>query len=306
MSQLPTVRLAGLDGSNPLAFLAALGTLRVLSRVWPERDVRLGWEFRAGRWTPVLNGPADTSPEAVVAALDPALRDLAGQASFTFADDLKLPAGEFATFARQASDQARNGGDPRAAEFAAAFACELVTQESGDIQDTAFRTMSGAGHQHFLKFMAELARITTPAQIQAALFRSWQYDEHKLSMRWDPADDRRYSLRWDDPSGDVIRTVRGANRLAIEALPLFPVAPMGGDLETTGFGSPTGRGTFWTWPIWAPPLLLDTVRSVLALETLQSAKPDRRELAARGIAEVFRSKRITTGKFRNFTPAEAV
>jgi hypothetical protein len=48
------------------------------------------------------------------------------------------------------------------------------------------------------------------------------------------------------------------------------------------------------------------VRSVLALDTLQAARPDRRELAARGIAEVFRCERITVGKFRNFTPATAV
>ena len=29
--------LTGLDGSNPLAFLAALGTLRGLTLAWPER-----------------------------------------------------------------------------------------------------------------------------------------------------------------------------------------------------------------------------------------------------------------------------
>jgi hypothetical protein len=174
------------------------------------------------------------------------------------------------------------------------------------VKDTAFRTMSGAGHQHFLKFMAELARVTTAPQLEAALFAAWRYKEQKLSMRWDPGDDRRYALRWDDPSGDVILTVRGANRLAIEGLPLFPVAPVGGGLETTGFGSPIGRAVYWTWPIWEPPLPLDTVRSVLALDTLQDARPDRRELAARGIAEVFRCERITIGKFRNFTPAQAV
>jgi hypothetical protein len=298
--------LPGLDGANPLAFLAALGTLRVLTRAWPKRDPRLGWESRGGRWTPFLDLVGTATPEGVVAALDPALRMMVGHAAFSFAANLKLPAEDFAEFARPAGQAARTGGDAVAAEFAAAFACEATVNEDGTVQDTAFRTMSGAGHQHFLQFMAELARLTTAAQIQAALFSPWRYEEQKLSMRWDPADDRRYALRWDDPSGDVIRTVRGANRLALEALPLLPVAPVGRDLETTGFGSPYGRGAFWTWPIWEPPLPLDTVRTVLALDALQAARPDRRELAARGISEVFRCERITVGKFRNFTPAQAI
>ena len=306
MSERTHLPLAGLDGSNPLAFLAALATLRVLSHVWTERALRLGWESRAGRWTPLLDCAGTASPEDVVAALDPALRAMAGHPAFTFAADLKLPADAFAAFAREAAAQARDARDGTLAQFAGAFACEVLTEENGDVQDTAFRTMSGAGHQHFLKFMAELAQVTTAAHLRAALFSPWRYDEQKLSLRWDPADDRRYALRWDDPSGDVIRTVRGANRLAVEALPLFPVAPVRGGLETTGFASPHGRGLFWTWPIWEPPLALDTVRSVLALDTLQAARPDRRELSARGIAEVFRCERVTIGKFRNFTPAQAI
>ena len=306
MNQHTRLPLPGLNGSNPLAFLAALGTLRVLTRAWPERDPRLGWESHGGRWTPFLETQGAATPEDVVAALDPALHMMDGHRAFTFDSDLKLSADRFAEFSRQAGQAARTGGDTVAAEFAAAFACEATVNEDGTVQDTAFRTMSGAGHQHFLQFMAELARLTTAAQIQAALFSSWRYEEQKLSMRWDPADDRRYALRWDDPSGDVIRTVRGANRLAIEALPLFPVVPVGRELETTGFGSPHGSGDFWTWPIWEPPLPLDTVRTVLALDTLQAARPDRRELAARGIAEVYRCERITVGKFRNFTPAQAV
>lgn len=87
---------------------------------------------------------------------------------------------------------------------------------------------------------------------------------------------------------------------------LLHAAHLRGNLETTAFGSPNCRGVFWNWPIWEPPLPLDTVRSVLALETLQSARPNRRKLSARGIAEVFRCERITAGKFRKFTSAQSV
>lgn len=295
--------LRGLDGSNPLGFLAALGTFRTLTRAWTDRDVRLAWQNLSGRWTPFLSFTDAASEADVVDALQLLLVAMAEHTAFNFAENLKLPATEFAIFAKEAGSLARVRNETVGAEFAGAFACEAMINEDGTVQDTAFRTMSGAGHQHFLKFMAEIAKTTTTQQLHAALFTPWSYDEQKLSLRWDPADDRRYALRWNDPSGDVIRTVRGANRLAIEALPLFPVAPVSNHLETTGFGRPHARGIFWTWPIWEPAISLDTCRSVLALPELQKTQPNRALLSARGIAEVFRCERITVGKFRNFTPS---
>lgn len=295
--------LKGLDGGNPLAFLAALGTLRTLTRAWPEREPRLSWEPQCGSWRPTLlcsGGPAEG--EVVTAAHDQ-LAQMAGHPAFTFADNLAIPAELFRKFSESAVASAK---EDCAAEYAAAFASDLLINDYGTIHDTAFRTMSGAGHQHFLKFMNELARVTTAEHVRRALFSAWHYDEQKLSLRWDPADDRRYALRWSDPSSDVIRTVRGANRLAIEALPLFPVAPVGRHLETTGFGSPYDRGTYWTWPIWETPVSLDVCRSLLALAELQERQPNRQVLRARGVVEVFRSERITIGKFRNFSPARAV
>ena len=77
-------------------------------------------------------------------------------------------------------------------------------------------------------------------------------------------------------------------------------APLYGRLETTGFTRHKARGVVWTWPLWTARLWMDVLRSLLAL---QGVNPDRRVLAAMGIAEVYRSQRITQGKYRNFTPA---
>ncbi len=49
-----TLELPGLDGANPLGFLAAIGTLTVLSETDPS--VKLGWHARA-RWVPYLLSP---------------------------------------------------------------------------------------------------------------------------------------------------------------------------------------------------------------------------------------------------------
>jgi hypothetical protein len=138
-----------------------------------------------------------------------------------------------------------------------------------------------------------------------------------MNLRWDPIDDRRYALRWKNPSADPPTTMRGANRLAIEALPLFPTAPNGDELATTCFRS--RKGTFFTWPIWEGELSLPVVQMLLQRSISRLGESSDDEAAtvndgtamatqrkALGIVAVFRSQRITVGKFRNFTPAKAV
>jgi hypothetical protein len=56
------------------------------------------------------------------------------------------------------------------------------------------------------------------------------------------------------------------------------------------------------WPIWIEPLNLSTVASLLASEEVQKA--DRSTMTRRGIVQVFRAKRFTEGKYRNFSPAK--
>lgn len=301
MSEL---ELIALDGSSPLAFLASLGTLRGLSDVWKERDVRMSWR-QAAAWTPVLHADGPLSAEAVVEALDLALKPERHKGIFSLGKDLNIPASEFRGFAEQAA-MAAVPGDRLRTDFIAAFASDGCTDDKGAIQDTALRTMSGAGHQHFLAFMRELTDKTKPEHLEKALFQPWAYKDLGPSMRWDPVDDRRYALRWSDPSGDKTQTVRGANRLAVEGLSMLPTAPTGRTLATTGFRGRRATDTAWTWPIWSPSLDPAAVRSLLALRELQQDVPSRQSLAAMGIQEVFRARRITQGKYRNFTPAQAV
>jgi hypothetical protein len=232
---------------------------------------------------------------------------MAGHPAFAIDDNLKIPPDRYRKdYAELAAAKAHESRDRTWADFVAAFGSEATASEEGVIQDTALRTMSGAGHQHFLKTMRDLVQNTAAEHLRKALFEPWRYEDPKPSLRWDPADDRRYALRWNEPSGDPIRTVRGANRVAIEALPLLPAMPVGTRLETTGFRGRSSRDTFWTWPIWSAPLTVDAVRSVLALRQLQEDPPPRPELAAMGVNEVYRSQRLTVGKYRNFAPAQAV
>lgn len=289
------IRLNGLDGSNLLAYLAALGTLRTLAL---ERagDVRLSWSLHRGSWRPLLHDARLVCREDVVSEI--ARSSCGGEANpaFTMAQNLNMTAEEFGREAARAAGAARP--DLRAwADFLAAFACEACAKD-GQIQDTAFRTMSGAGHQHFLEFMATLHSESRADHFDKALFRPWDYSDPKPALRWDPHDYRPHALRANDPSDDPILTMRGANRLAIEALPLFPAVPSGRGLITTGFS-----GVEITWPIWEAPADLGTVRSLVGLSELQAAGSNRSALSARGVRQVYRSRRFTEGKFRNFSVA---
>jgi hypothetical protein len=284
-----------------LAFLTALGALRSLSLAWPDADVRLHWGLADGTLRPILTPPAGVDEEGLLAALIEQLRGLSDNPALTFTNDLAVQQDALRKAASYAHEQA-SAHSHVAADFIAAFACDaLADAKSGIVLDTAWRTMSGAGHQHFLGFMRTLAAETTVEQLRGALFASWSYSDPPPSLRWDPMDDRRYALRWDEPSGDPIRTVRGANALAIQGLPLFPTQPRDGTLETTGFYRVPRKGVFFTWPIWEDPLPLDVVRSLLALRELQAESPAPQRLRALGVVEVFRSQRITQGKYRNFT-----
>lgn len=303
--------MEGLDGGNPIGYLAALGVLRITDWAWPTRNACLHWTNGRGGWRPILSVRGQVDRDDWLSAVYEVLRDKNGQTAFSLSDDLKVPCASY----KAAAARAAVLDDRREADFLAAFGSEAVELEengkkTGNISDTALRTMSGAGHQHFLGSMRTLSTDTSLEHIFKTLFTPWQYDDPAENhvMRWDPLDDVRYALRWRNSSGDPDRrkggAMWGANRLAIEALPLLPTAPVEGRLETTGFKKSKARGVVWSWPVWTVPVRLDMLRSVIALPELQKDEPRRHVLAAMGIAEVYRCQRITQGKYRNFTPAQ--
>lgn len=307
--------MVGLVGCNPLAFLASVGTLRILTRRWSEEDIKMSWKRHQSQWRPVLNCSSSKSKEDVVAALHNQLEGQEDEPFFTMPsesgderDNLSdLSAEGFRRLGRLANDEAKPN-DRKWADFCAAYGTDISTFEDDDqIADTDLRTMSGAGHQHFLGYMREIAQKTDREDYRKALFNHWEYEDEKPAMRWDPHDDRRHALRAEDPAKDEIYTVRGANRLAIEGLPLFPTIPTQDELKTRAFHY-SWRSSELSWPIWGPPINLDTLNSLLSYQEITEDKPDLSSLAMFGVEEVYRSERVNLGggRYRNFTMGEAV
>jgi hypothetical protein len=191
-------------------------------------------------------------------------------------------------------------------DFLAAFGNDAVAEKNGRIRGTPFCFITGSGHQYFLDTVRQLIEKANSERLYRALFSPWEYRDEKLSMRWDPVEDRRYALMDRDPtaSDNKSRTVWMANLLAYRSLVLFPSAATTRGLEVTGW-TETESILVFTWPIWERPLGPEVIRSLLQMQELYETELGR-SLQARGVVAAFRSRRIQVGKYINFTPARSV
>lgn len=318
-----SIALDALDGANPLAFLAALGTLRVLTRVVQGCDLRLSWEQRFGAWRPVLwaaeppdeatiakalvknslNLSAMFSEELLAASEAASPKNKKGEARWK--DKLLFPIEDFRQFCRSVREPASV-----CAEFAATWAGETVSVGEDD-EAVARRTRFDftAGQQAFVSMLRELRESCTREDVEQALFVGWRYSAAAVSMRWDTQDEKRqYALQSVDPTNNSKNpptAVRGANFLAVEALPLFPLVPDRRAAQPGFDGDRDGR--YWSWPIWTYPANLDVIRSLLTLPLADWSDWPVAKRRALGVSAVFQSRIVQpSGRYRCFTPARGL
>lgn len=301
--QSHSIALTGLDGQNPLAFLAALGVLRALTHARPQESVSLSWAVRGGVWTPDLHTGQEIDQEHLLDNLDTKLLREATQHPIAFMnkeDKEDPPKSSLFRLRAGRSDQA----DRDALDWLSAMASDLAPDATSQLQT--------ARRDYFWGNLESVMRLTTTDHLRRTLFSSWDYVDplDNQSLHIEPSEDRRHAHQWSQPSGDPDRKKRGgmlgANRLAIEAFPLFQSIAIGDKLSTRGFTGVRANDIRWTWPLWDVRANLDVVASLLGLAELQHDSPDLRELSARGVCAVFRCRRILVGKTPNFTPAEPI
>ncbi len=303
-SELPRgLVLGGLDGSNPLGFLATIGVAVILQDIFPE--IRLCWEQTEGGWRPSLADCGDDKQ-----GFSHKLLDSLKRASMTVFDiDNRMPfdADKFSCKLRDVQSYSSTA-DRRDADFLSSFGTELYPdKKNGQFQDSKFRMVrSGDSAGQGLPFYAKETRNKVNiGHIQRVLFHAWDYQDTGYSLRWDPIEDQRYALRWRDPSKSRQGTMLAANSLAVEALQWFPTLLVGTQAQTTGFYRIDRRKTYFVWPIWTPPVTVYTLRSLLALSELHKTPLPRSFLAEMGIEEVYRSERIQQNQYySNFAPAQ--
>lgn len=301
--------LAGLDGANPLGFLAALGLLRVSSESQIFSNLRMNWIPSGGTWVPALHIDGDSPLEEnslLTLLIERLVNDINDHPAKVL-DELKN-AGDNSQSRRTLFEDVASGSDRIRMDWTSALASDFAPPDSINQLQTTRR-------DYFYGNLTSVMSRTTREHLRRSIFHPWDYADalDNQSLHLDPSEDRRHAHQWNKPAGDPDRKsyggMLGANRLALEAMPLFPSFPEAGSLRTVGFTGNRSTNTRWTWPLWSPKISLPLVRSLLSFEVLQKETlegEDLKMLKSQGLVVVYRTRRILVGKTPNFTPAQPI
>lgn len=266
-------RLTGLDGSNPLGYLAALGCLLVADRM--IGSVRLSWTSGLEAVATLHGAALDELVHAVMDDRDlwkesPALGHLQGgvvddvkfageiyvqdiphsACSTQNVDDVKVAGEIHVRNYLKACAAARDAG--RSLALAQALVCEFAVDNEGNAKPTDLHFT--AGQQRFLRMARELRDGLQPDDIRLALTGPWKKRSTLPSFKWDVADDRVYALTGRNPAGEKKLTEPGAEWLALQGLAAYGVQRSATNRVAVPGASGSWKRGKWTWPLWTPAL----------------------------------------------------
>lgn len=296
------IQLVGVDGSNPLGFLAALGLLRVVP------GAKLGFTDD-GSFRAFVDGLDMSETDLATLVSDDAkgAKDRSAAWRFTYTKpatkkkgpqlvaDLKPPPEVFKRFLATCVN-AWISGNEEPASYAAAYGTDVAVDGNGNTKPTAFHFT--AAQQTFLGAVEDIRASVTREWVKKSLFDG-HVEQRGSNLRWDPSSSRNWALMAEDPNTEGTSVNAPLEWLAFRGLPLLPSFPRGTRIVTTGV---VGRGedmTF-TWPLWSLSASLPTTRSVLHLDWRGHAK----DCTARGVFAVCKSVILRTSQgFGNFSPS---
>jgi len=300
--------LAGIDGTNPLGFMAAVGLLRILNGAC-ETPPAMRWVDSRGSWRPEIRAESASSIPDLVAHVLPRLKSLMDRPPFiavdgasAISDTLKLLPAEYRRMAVAAS-RSSSSSDRDWSDWLAALASETATRRNApECMKCTFDFT--AGQQKFLPMARAVIEQCDGPRLERCLAHEWEYPDTGESLRWDPIDEsRRYALSAIDPtnaSKNPIQTDFAANALAFAALPTFPL------VRGSSLGFSPRRAAF-RWPLWKVWLGSSMIVPMMALIASTHRKGTPTDLRARGVDAVFESPVVLpVGYYRNLTPARRI
>jgi hypothetical protein len=295
------IQLVGVNGSNPLGFLAALGLLRVVPHA------KLGFS-NDGSFQAFIECP-DTKEDLAARIASDAEASAEPNAAWRFTytkaatkkqkakpvADLKPPPSDFKTFLAVCVEAWLSGNEESSA-YAAAYATDVALDGKGNIKPTAFHFT--AAQQTFLGAVEAIRSSVTAEWVEESLFTG-HAEKPGSNLRWDPGAERNWALMPSNPTGDSTRVDAPMEWLAFRGLPLLPSFPRGTKIITSCVMWRDDDLTF-TWPLWALPASCDGARSVLQVDWTQR----RKERTARGVFAICSTAiRRSNQGFGNFGPS---
>ena len=300
--------LCGLEGTNPLGFLAALGIQEAFAN---ESEQPLLW------WSD------DITPHAVVDGKFSVDRIIA-QAKKAFAhwkdsfavnptrnDGTPMPDGD--KLKLQPKDIRTYLYRSRSCKWSKSLATALLAEGSLDNNGKAKPTdlYFSAGNQQFLDTARIILNEVSPNDLEKGINGPWNFASNLPSFGWDITDDRIYALRSINPSSEKKLTNPGPEALAILGISQHPVFAGRDGTDTQGCSGAWKTG-YYSWPLWCKPASPRSVKSLLAHAYEFSTTSERRlwyrSYPAWGISTVLKSpiRRSDQGGYGTFGPPEVV
>ena len=295
--------LTGLEGTNPLGFLAALGVQVAFAS--ESQQPRLRWSD-------------DVTPHAVMDG-DFTIDQLADQALYAFAkwnnslavnprrpDGSAIPKGDELKLAP--ADMRMYLSQVRQCDSGGALITALMAEGSLDKQGVAKPSdfYFTAGNMKFLDITRKVLSGVSREDMFAGFKGPWSYQSKLSSLMWDVSDDRVYALRANDPQNEKKLTNPGPESLAILGLSLHPVFGSRDRTLTQGCSGSWKTGCY-SWPLWSKPASARAVKSLLAHAYDHPFAADRQPwYRAWGVSKIFRSpiRRSEQGGYGTFGPPE--
>lgn len=300
------LRMPGLEVDNLLAQLASWGLLRALDQARPHWLPRLSWV--GPPWCARLHLAENADENAVAEAANEGILAIASRFDTGSHRNVKFDREAYDSYFRKVQH------DDEARRLAVSLTAEHPVRNDGSLMPSPFVFMFGQGHQHFLERIVQVPlgvlprrlqskrlppNLNDPARIREALFAPWRREDETDAFRWDPLEDQRYALRFDNPSrAGAATTVHGANRLAVLGFSCLACAPRRDTSGVPGVWR-RRRSIEFVWPIWEPPLALAGVLALLSHPDVIEGRLD--EVRALGVREIYRAHRVSNGRYKNVT-----
>lgn len=294
--------LRGLEGTNPLGFLAALGVQVLFD--FDEHQPKLWWSD-------------DVIPHAIVNT-EFGIDRIVTQAMQEFPKWLESPALNPGIDKKADNDAKYSPNDLKqfldmtqthqpGNRLASSLVAEGSLDKAGKVAKPTDLYFT-AGQLKFLKIVREILKNVNREELLDGLTGPWSYTSKLSSLGWDVSDDRIYALSAVNPSDDKKFSNPGVEALAVLGLSRHPVFGSREGTLTIGCAGPWKRGGTYTWPLWTRPAAPNAVRSLLAHATGEGKRMEQRTrwYPAWGVSIVMRSViyRSDQGGYGTFRPPE--